>query len=394
VRGEDGHLALGEKAHHETVRLLAREYLTRDIGACRLAAEFNAAGRPFPTRGGRKEWTDDLVYQILSDPQYTGDLYYNRRPISKYHKTTGDGRVERSRPKRNKAGTPVAVRNDPADVIVCENAHPVLIDRETFAAIQRKLASRRVGGGKRGAPGQGDYPFSGLLECAGCGAAMYGVTLVRAQNGKRYSWRKYLCSRYHRTGGQECHHNTVREDALLESVADVLEERYADPAVLDRLRSRLLGRRRARGRAADGEVQSLRRRKAGLAAKILRAQENLALARTDADFAHVSAVIGRWEAEVEEVRQQVEEAERAAQAREHEEAAVEAALETLQGAGGKIRAAAASGRRDIIRGLVARVELHFTQQPWHSGKVRSVFAGGTIYLREDLGCSDIPAWAT
>lgn len=394
VRGPDAHLALGERAHWETVQLLAREYLARDVGACRLAAEFNAAGRPFPTQRGRTQWTDDLVYQLLTDPQYTGDLYYNRNPVSKYHKTTGDGRVQRSRPRRNKAGTPLAVRNAPEDVIVCEKAHPVIIDRETFAAVQRKLASRRVGGGKRGGPGRGDYPFSGLLECGDCGACLYGVTQVQIHKGKRYTWRKYSCSRYMESGGRECHINAVCEAALLEKVALVLEQRYSDPACLEGLRARLLARRRARGRASDGAVQALRRRRADLAGKIARGQENLALAKTEKDFAHVSAILARWEVEAAEVGREVEEAERLAAAQEHEAAAVEAALQRLQEAGGKIRAAAAAGRRDVLRGLVARVELHFTHRPWHSGKVRSELAGGTIYLRDDLGSSDIPGGAS
>jgi hypothetical protein len=288
----------------------------------------------------------------------------------------------------------VAVRNTPADYIVSENAHPVILDRETFAAIGRKLAARRPGPGKRAAAGRGDYPFSGLVECGGCGACMYGVTVVKNYKGTRHSWRKYACSRYMQTGGRECHNNTVREAALLESVTDTLEKRFADRAALARMRERLLARRKAKGRASDAQVQALRRQKADLDGKIARGQENLALARTDKDFAHVSAVLARWEVAAGEVAREVEEMERLAQAQEQEDAAVEAALAKLQQIGGAIRAAEPGRRREVIRGLVERVELNFTHRELPSGRVRSAFAGGTIHLRGDLGCSDVPGGAS
>jgi DNA invertase Pin-like site-specific DNA recombinase len=389
VVGADGRLALGDPKHVEAVRWVFREYLARDVGAYRLAEEMNALGMPFPTYRGRKGWTDDLVYHVLTNPQYTGDLYYNRTTVGKYHRARPGGAVVANRPRRNAEGTAVAVANPPEEHIVAEGAHPAIIDRVTFEAAGRKLAARR----DRRDPARaanGNYPFSGLVLCADCGACMYGVTVVKVHKGKRYTWRKYACSHYMQSGGRQCHYNTVKEDDLLDRVAEVLEEKFADPGAVADLRTELLAARRKGDRDAEKKARALRRRIKGLEANVAHGNRNLALARTPKDFERVSAAVAGWEAERDGLRRELEALEQAAHAEEQEEAELDDALALLQHAGAAIREAAPDRVRDVVKGLVEKVELRFRHERLASGRVRSFYTGGDVTLRGDLGCSPLP----
>lgn len=390
VLGAENHLALGDPVHVETVRWLFQQYLARDVGAYRLADELNARRAPFPTYRGRTAWTEDLVYNILGNPNYTGDLHYNRTTIGKYNRTRPDGRVEKNRPQRGKGGALKAVPNLPEDYIVGQAAHPAIIDRATFDAVQRKLAARRVGKGKRPGRGPSDYPFSGLCVCAECGCPMYGITVVKKDGDKRYTWRKYSCSRYHHSGGSECHYNTIQEDDLLNRVAEVLEERFAQPEALADLRAKYLARRRQQGQDHEEGARRLRGQIATLDAHIAQGNKNLAFARTQRDFDRVSEAVTSWEEERAGLVRQLDGIEQAAQAQEREEAGLDNALAMLQEAANIIRSASPDRLREVVKGLVEKIELRFEHQQLPSGRTRSVYVGGDIHLRGDLGCSPVP----
>ena len=393
ILGADSHLALGDPEHVEVVRRVFREYLARDIGAYALADELQAAGCPFPTYRGRTVWTDDLVRQILTDPQYTGDLYHNRTRAGKYNRTTAGGRVVKYKPAVVRKGKARAAVNAAEDYIVCPDAHPVIIDRATFEAVQRKLHSRRAYKGKPSVGRSSDYPLSGLARCGECGSAMYGITVVKKHGGKRYTWRKYACSRYMQSGGGDCHYNTVREDALLDRVADVLEERFREPALAD-VREEVLARRHQQDKSAEKAGRQLQRRMAALDAQIAQGNKNLALAKKAKDFERVSTAISGWEAEREELARELESLSQAAQADRQDEEGLDDALVLLQQLGAVFRKALPEEKRDVLKGLVEKVELRFEHRVLPSGRTRSRCVGGDIHLRGDLGCSPMPGEGT
>jgi hypothetical protein len=383
ILGPDGHLALGDPREVKTVALLFRLYLDLDVSGYALAEEFQKAGRPFPAYRGRVEWTEDLVRNILTNPQYTGDLYYNRNTVGSYCRTTAAKGVIPYRHGKTKAGNPKAVRNAPEDVIVAEGAHPAIVDKVTFAAVQRKMASRKMGGGLH----VSEYPFSGLVRCGDCGEIMYGTTVVAHHKGKRYTWRKYGCARYMQSGGRKCHVNRIGEEDLLDKVAGVLEEKFADPGALADLREEMLGRRQERtGDAARG-ADRLKREMDRLAKKIAQGNRNLALARTTRDFERVSIAISEWEKERETLARDREEMLRQAHAQEQEEDGLDQALALLEKLGAVIRRAKAQKLRDVVKGLIEKVELRFEHRTTATGRTRSFCTGGDIHLRGDLGYS-------
>jgi site-specific DNA recombinase len=96
-----------------------------------------------------------LVHKWLSNPVYVGDLVYNRRANSRF-----EGR--RARPE--------------TDWVVVPDAHPGIVDRETFNAVQTVLAThKRIQGDVRASR----WLLTGRLYCGHCGSRMYGRTAGR-----------------------------------------------------------------------------------------------------------------------------------------------------------------------------------------------------------------------
>jgi DNA invertase Pin-like site-specific DNA recombinase len=391
--GPDGHLMFGDPEHIATVRYIFDRYLHGDIGTKLLAAELQEKGYPTRSRKNRTGWSETLVYCVLTNRHYTGDLLYNQTSAGKHHRTVAGGVVKPHRPARTAKGTKT-VHNAPEVVIIAENAHPAIVSRDDFEAVQRKLAARRVRErGGRGRPAPGTYPLSGLLRCE-CGAPMHGLTVVKRAGAKRYRWKKYLCSRYMHSGGAFCRHNAVLESAVLEWVAAALEERFKDPAEVAELRADLLDQSRGQAKDRDQGAQRLRKRLAALGEKIERAGRNLALAKTPRDFERVSAAIAGWEAEQAALAAELEALDQAAQAAQQQEAGIDRALAAMQDLGQALREAEPGEVRDAVKDLVEKVELHFRHETTAKGRVRCICTGGEVTLAGDLGCSPVLTSAT
>jgi hypothetical protein len=122
----------------------------------------------------------------------------------KYHRIC-EGEVT---PVKGGRGRGKIQRNDPTDVIITPNAHPAIIDPDTFAACQKKLAQTRRGGARCRStplPGGGDWVLSGLLCCGVCGGRMVGRIERRNYSGKPLVYRHYVCGSSWRKHAGGCH---------------------------------------------------------------------------------------------------------------------------------------------------------------------------------------------
>jgi DNA invertase Pin-like site-specific DNA recombinase len=129
--GPDGHLILGDPRKAEAVRYVFRRYAGSAASLGDLCRELTDAGVP-PPRGSH--WRRGTVRDILLKRAYCGDFVWNVSTRGKYSRVVG-GEV-RAAGRRGKKLLP----NDPADHIIIPDAHPALVDRETFEAAGRKLA--------------------------------------------------------------------------------------------------------------------------------------------------------------------------------------------------------------------------------------------------------------
>src|SRR5262249_30548666 len=140
----------------------------------------------------------------------------------------GAGEPTGCKAAKTRNGSLKQCRNPAADVIVCENAHPALVDKETFAAVQKKLSRRRPAFVPGSAWQRRPWPVSGLLFCGDCGGVLWGLAAKTVKNGKEYRWRKYACSTYLTHSRKGCSFNTVYEDTLLDDVVKAVQAHFSD----------------------------------------------------------------------------------------------------------------------------------------------------------------------
>lgn len=219
VIGASGKLSHGDSRHVEIVCKVFEGYLAgHSLRA--LTAKLNAEGLRMPSG---KCFTYQSVRFILANRNYTGDFVWNVRNESKYNGVR-NGQVEPSA---------VCGLNDESDWIVIPSNHPAIIGKDTFAAAQRRLASRRGGAASTPHRAGGRCVLSGLLRCGKCNSAMTGNTC----SGHPY----YVCSGYFHRGAEFCDRNGVRQDLVLSHVVDRIVDYYTNPKVVKRLHEELFG---------------------------------------------------------------------------------------------------------------------------------------------------------
>lgn len=129
------------------------------------------------TSSSGHELTRPHMHKLLTNPVYQGDAVYGRQANGKFE------------PKRNRARD---------DWTIVENAHPAIVDRATFAAVQAAFVQhRRIPGDVR----KTKWFLTSLVFCGHCGSRMYGASHGRGKNGvEHYS---YMCQRHASYGSCE-----------------------------------------------------------------------------------------------------------------------------------------------------------------------------------------------
>ncbi len=192
VGTQDKYKLTPDKTEAPVVRRMFRLCL-ENKGAKEIARILNEDG--IRTRRGRL-WEINAIHYILRNETYTGVLIFNR-----VHKNSVKA-VERA------ADQEVRV----------ENAHPAIIDRDTFRKAQKEIASRSPA---RIHPRtfSSQYLLSGLVRCGRCGANMAGC----AAKSSRFFY--YACHNRVRRGLAACNAKLVNRDRLEQSVVARIKER-------------------------------------------------------------------------------------------------------------------------------------------------------------------------
>lgn len=213
--------------------------------ACR---RLRAAG--VHTRSGKSWWDRTSVWDMLRNPAYRGQAAY------------GKTRTGPLQPRlRAQRGHPLQPRraNSSQDVPAAEwllIPVPSLVGEELFDAVQEQLQEnrRRARARQRGAR----YLLQGLVVCACCGYAYYGKAISnRARKGHRRDYAYYRCigSDAYRFGGQRvCSNTQVRTDRLEQAVWQEICRLLQDPQrLVNEYERRLEVARRPPGEA-DGAL--------------------------------------------------------------------------------------------------------------------------------------------
>lgn len=135
-----------------------------------------------------KYWSAMAVKKILKNEFYTGDL--------------AQGKTFRNGIKGKK------IVNEKEDVLIFEDHHEAIIDRDTFDLTQKIMEKRSIDNTYRG-KSKYEFLFNGLMYCADCGKKMICKTPTKSDVSR------YTCSNYHTYGKSVCSTHSVTEESLI-----------------------------------------------------------------------------------------------------------------------------------------------------------------------------------
>ncbi|HNQ22461.1 MAG TPA: recombinase family protein [Phycisphaerae bacterium] len=264
------------------LRWVFQVYTTESVGLKALAQRL--ARRGVPTRRC-PTWTHTSVRRILTNDICVGRIIYNRRKY-KINKRTG---------KR------VPVWRDDSEHLVQTEERLRIIDDETFAEVQNRLALHarpRRDNGQLLAPAY--RPFTGLIFCEVCGSVCYR----RTSRNRKGEYNYYECGCRQRNGADACRNTgSVREDVLLERIKRTYQEVFADA---DSLIEDAIEEARKLTRTNRGELARVRANIGELDKKIGSMTRLLVDPDIDAKAKRaVSRQVGELEAERERLQQAV-----------------------------------------------------------------------------------------
>ncbi len=302
------------------------------------------------TASGKPYWDRSTVWGILQNPAYIGRAAFG--------KTQACDRLPRIRAQRHSAEVPrkgcSTVRTDPSQWI--EIPVPAIVSEGLFQSVQEQLAENRKARQRRhGAV----YLLQGLTVCGHCHYAYYGKKVSKAAaKGQRRDYAYYRCigTDAYRFGGERiCDNQQIRTDRLDELVWQQVVELLAHPGRLKSEYERRLGVLEEKEKT-NPDTAALERQRLQLEKGKSRLIDSYAegmIDKTDFDpkMQHLKSRLEQLDQQIQELRRhQVGQRELFLVINRLEEfaAAVHDRLGTVDFV----------TKREIIRGLVKRVEIH------------------------------------
>jgi DNA invertase Pin-like site-specific DNA recombinase len=209
-----------DRTRPELIRYIFKSYTTLTITTRQLAVRLNREGH----RIYGKPFTHMQVEAILKQPRYLGTYTYNRTSQSHKHEYV-DGKLtevpEEIFRKWKYENTLTVRRRRPEDWFVKPGWCPQIIDDETFAEAQRRLANRPR---KSLPPRTGDRFLKGLLYCGTCGEPM-AVKLNAHTREVGYICKTYQASAHrHGKNLSSCGRNTISHAAAIAHIQECNEQ--------------------------------------------------------------------------------------------------------------------------------------------------------------------------
>jgi len=140
------------------------------------------------------KWSAATVIAIIKKQEYMGWKILNKTFKETY------------KSKRKKSA--------PEDMLIFKDAHPAIVDEETWNIVQRLRETRRRPERIGGEPN----PLTGVLYCADCGKKMF---FKQGRTGRDKTHQEYVCSSY-RHYSRSCTYHYIRveviENLILETI--------------------------------------------------------------------------------------------------------------------------------------------------------------------------------
>ena len=235
------------------------------------------------------KWSSATVINILKKEEYMGWKVLNKTETENY---------------KSKQRKPT-----PENRLVFKDAHPQIIDEETWNIVQRLRGTKRRVYKPDGEPN----PLTGVLYCADCGAKMYHK---RGTSGRPdHPHHEYVCSGYrHYSKSCTCHY--IRVEVVEQLILDAIRRasRYAienEAAFIQRVREEAALQQEAAVRESRRRLTKGKRRREEISRLIKKLYESYAadkipenhfselLAGYDAEQKSLDAELERLQAEID-----------------------------------------------------------------------------------------------
>lgn len=205
-------------------------------------------------------WIRGTIRHITNDPVYIGNRIH--------------GKVKRERLGGDKT------RRSPEDWKIFENAHPAIISRELFHAVQvfnQAELERRGEFVKRDDPAL-DFRklFAGKVFCGDCGALMSAAKRIQRATSGLPNTVFFNCNEYRDSNHQRCSNHYIRQEDLMDALKHLLDKQMEIAVDVERLMNEV--RRTPMKRPGNpGNLHlSLRNRRFNLEEKLERLLEDVA----------------------------------------------------------------------------------------------------------------------
>ena len=213
-----------EILQHEAVLVaeMFRRYADDGATIADLARWLTSQG--VPTRTGKHRWDRSVLWGMLRNPAYAGRAVFGKTQV--IHAQPGLNRVARLQGRTTPR--PVKTVDQPREEWT-EIAVPAIVDEDTFARVQQRLADN-----KRFATRGSKAPslLQGLAACSACGYGYYRSHTTTTAGNKIYYYRCLGSDNYRYEGGRVCGNKPVRADYLDAVVWDHITGLLADPALI------------------------------------------------------------------------------------------------------------------------------------------------------------------
>jgi DNA invertase Pin-like site-specific DNA recombinase len=180
----------------EIVKTIFDDYLS-GMGPNAIMKKLSEAD--IPTRSGTL-WHESALYRILRNEKYSGDMLLQKT-------FTLDHLSKKKQINRGEL---------PMYQVI--NSHEAIIDKETFAKVQREI-ERRGAKCRHKTRSDKTYLFTGLISCGLCGKH---YRRKQANAGSKYVKPVWVCATFNTRGKNYCPSQQIPESILLEKTVEVL----------------------------------------------------------------------------------------------------------------------------------------------------------------------------
>ncbi len=224
IRKTDEHAGYYEiiEAEADVVRQAYAWYTREGLSIGEVTRRLNERG--VPTQKRHPQWERSTVWALLRNPAYQGTACFGKTVTAVRTRTS-------NRVLRQRGGLPTrcsASHEVPREQWI-EIAVPALIEEQTFALAQERLASNKKLSARRTIE---PSILQGLVHCRHCGYALYR-TATRSSARKIYYYRCLGSDAWRYAGQARCTERPIRQDLLENLVWCELMRLLEDPTLIE-----------------------------------------------------------------------------------------------------------------------------------------------------------------